>query len=68
MILCLVHHHHDIVGRLVIHQQLTVAIVDTTTRRILYLLEESIGVGTLLIVVTGYLERKEADDIDHHNE
>ena len=66
MVLGFVHHHHDIVSRLVIHQQLAVTVVDTATGRIFNFLEKGIGVGTLLIVVTGNLEHKQPDDVDHH--
>ena len=68
MVLGLVHHHHDVVGRLVVDHQLAVAFVDAPSCRILYLLEKGIGVGTLLIVIAGNLEHEEPDDVDHHNE
>ena len=66
MILRLIHHHHNVIGRLVIHQQLTVSIRNDTTRGIFYLLQEGIRVGTFLIVVACNLKRKETDDIDNH--
>ena len=68
MILRLIHHHHDVVGRLVKHQQLAVSVGDITTRRKVHLLQKGIRVGTLLIVVTGNLEGEETDDIDHHDD
>ena len=68
MILCLVHHHHNIVGRLVIHQQISVTVGDDPSRRIFYLLEKSIRVGTLLVVVARNLKHEKADDVDYHNQ
>ena len=67
-ILRLVHYHHDVISRLVIHQQLTITVVDAATRRILYLFQESVRVGTFLVVVTGNLKCKQTDDIDDHND
>ena len=68
MILCLIHHHHNVVGRLIEYQQFAVAVGDITTRREIHLLQEGIRVGALLIVITGNLERKETDDIDHYDD
>ena len=67
MVLCLVHHYHDIVCRLVINEQFTFTVVDNATRRIFNLLEEGIGVGILLVVVAHNLEGKEANDIDDND-
>ena len=67
MILGLVHHHHDIVRGLVVDHQLAVSVGDDTTRRELHLLEEGIRVGTLLVVITGDLKCKQADNIDDYN-
>ena len=67
-VLDLVHHHHDVVGGLVIHHQLAVPVEDGTTGGIFYLLEKSIGVGTLLVVVARNLEHEEADGVDYHDE
>ena len=64
----LVHDHHDIVGRLIVHQQLSVAISNDATARILNLLEESIGIGAFAVVVTHELEREQTDDVDRNNE
>ena len=63
----LVHHHHDVVGRLVVYHQLAVPIVDGSTRRELYLLEEGVTVGVLLIVVAHNLKRKETNHVYDHN-
>lgn len=38
----LVHHHHDVVRRLVVHEQTSVAVVDGSTRRIFNLLEKGV--------------------------
>ena len=68
MIFCLVHNNHDVIGRLIIHQQLTISVRNDPTGRIFYLLQKSIRVGTLLIVITGDLQGKETYDIDDHYE
>ena len=68
MVLSLVHHHHNIIGWLVIYQQLAITVVDTSTRGVLNLLQEGVRVGTLLVVVTGNLEHEETDDVDYHDE
>ena len=65
--LLLLHHHHQVVRRLVIHQQLSVSIVDGTTRRELYLLQEGVTVGILLVILAHNLEREEPDDVDYHD-
>ena len=51
----LVHHHHDVVGWLIEHQKLPVAVGDDTSGGEINLLEESVGVGTLLVVIAGNL-------------
>ena len=61
-------HHHDIVRRLVIDQQLTRTVSNDATSRVFYFPEEGIGVGTFLIVVAGDLEHEEPDDIDDHDQ
>ena len=66
--LLFVHHHHDVIGRLVVDQQIAVAIVDDTTRGIVYLLEESVTVGIALVVIAHQLQREEADDVYHDND
>ncbi len=63
----LVHHHHHVVGRLIIHQQLTITVVNGTTGRELNLLQEGITVGILLIVVAHNLKRKQTNDVNDHN-
>ena len=65
---CLVHHHHDVIRRLIKHHQLPMAIHDVTTRGVFDFLQEGIRVGTLFIVGTGNLECKQTDDIDDHNQ
>ena len=63
----LVHHHHDIVRRLVVHEQTSVAVVDGSARRIFNLLEKGVRVGVLLVVVAQQLQRKEPHDVDNDN-
>ncbi len=65
-VFCLVHDHHDIEGRLIIDKEFAVAVVDGATGGVFYLLEKSVGVGTLAIVVAHYLEDKEAHDVCEH--
>ena len=55
-VLRLVHHHHDIVGGLVEHQQLSVTVAYNPTGRKGHFLQESVRVSTLLIVVAGNLK------------
>ena len=68
MMLRLVDHHHDVVGRLVINHQFTIAGSNDAPRGIVYLLEESVGVGILLVVVAHQLESEQAYDINGDNE
>ena len=63
----LVHDHHDIVGMLVIYQQLTRPIGDHATRGILYLLGKGITVGILLIVITKNLKGKQTNQVDDYD-
>ena len=63
-----VHHHHDVVGRLIVHQQLAVTVSDDSARGVFYLFQKRIRVGTLLVVVAGYLQLKQTDDVYHHDE
>ncbi len=63
----LVHHHHDVVRRLVIDHQLAISIIDGTTRRELYLLEEGVTVGVFLIVIAHNLKRKETNHVYDHD-
>ena len=63
----LAHNHHHVVGRLVEHQQLAVAVIDKSARRILCLFEESVAIGILLVIVVKHLQRKETHDIDAGN-
>ena len=65
--LLLLHHHHDIIGRRIIHHQLAVSVVDSATRRKLYLLQEGIGIGILLIILTHNLKRKETNGVYDYN-
>ena len=49
-------------------QQLAVTVSDDTTRGVFYLFQKRIRVGTLLVVVAGYLQLKQTDDVYHHDE
>ena len=62
----LVHHHHDIIRRLIVDHQFAVSVKDGSTRGILYLFQKGVRVGTLLIVIARYLEHEQTDDIDDH--
>ena len=64
----LVHHDHDVVGRLIENQQLTVPVAYDATTGELHLLQESVGVGALAIVVAHDLKREQPDYIEHHYE
>ena len=69
MVFCLVHDDHDVVGGLVIDEELAIAVVHGTAGGVLYLLEKGVGIGTLAIVVAEYLQREETHDIyEHYNE
>ena len=59
--------HHHIVGRLVEHHQLTVAVVHQSSCRINCASQESVAIGYFFEVVVGYLEVEEADYVDYHN-
>ena len=63
----LVHHHHQVVTVLVIDHQFSVAVGNDATGGELDFLEESVRVGVLLVVVAHNLERKQPDDVNHHN-
>ena len=47
----LIHHHHDVVSRLVVHHEFAMAIGNDATRGIIYLFEEGVTVGILLIII-----------------
>ena len=64
----LVHHHHQVVRRLVEHQQLSLAVEHIATRGIFDFLQEGVRVGTLLIVVARDLKHEQTDDVDDHNQ
>ena len=57
-----------VVGGLVEHQQLAVAVVDGAARRILHLVEEGVVVGILLVFVRQNLQVEEADQVHQHDE
>ena len=63
MVLGLVHYDHDVIGRLVVYQQLAVAVADDAARGELHLLQEGIRVGILLVVIAHQLQGEEPDDI-----
>ena len=63
----LVHHYHNIIAGLVIHQQFPVTIVDYATGRIIYLLQKGIRVGTLTVVFAHHLKSEKAEDVDDND-
>ena len=65
--LFLIHHHHDIVSRLVIHHEFTRPVTDDAPGRILHFLQKSVTVGILLIIIAHHLQREQTDDIDDNN-
>ena len=66
--LCFAHHHHYVVGWLVEHEQLAIAIIDDTSSGVVNLLQKGIGVGTLTVVLAHHLEGEETQDIDNDNQ
>ena len=60
----LVHHHHNVVGILVVDQQLAVSVGYYAARRKLHLLQKGVAVGVFLVVVAHYLQREKAYDVD----
>ena len=67
-ILNFLHHHGHIVCRLVIDQQVSVAVIHHPTARILGFIEESIAVRILFIVLAHNLKRKKAYQENQHNQ
>ena len=68
MVAHLVDHHHDVVGRLVVDEQLSVAVGDDATRGKLHFLQEGVAVCTLLVVLTRNLQGEETYDIDRDDD
>ena len=66
MVASLIHHHHDVVGWLIIDKELAIAVVDKTPGRELYLLQKGVGIGTFSKIVAHYLEREKAHDVYEH--
>ena len=64
----LVHHHHDVVGRLVIDKQFAVTIAYNAPAGIFNSFEKGVRIGTLTVVVAHNLKREKAYDIHCHNE
>ena len=62
------HDNHDVVGGLVIHKQLSVAVANDTTGRELDTLQEGITIGIALEVVAHQLKREQANEIDDDDE
>ena len=62
-----VHDHHDVIGRLVIDQNLSVSVKNQPSGRILNLFPKGIGVGVLFVVVTPKLQREKSDQIDEND-
>ena len=61
-------HHHQVIGGLVIHDQLAVAVVDEPSRGVQGLLDESVAVGILLVGTVIDLQFKEPQDVDNRNQ
>ena len=58
-----VHHYHNIIGRLVVDEQFAVAVENQAARGVKYFFAESVGVGILLIVVAEQLQGEEAHKV-----
>ena len=61
--LLFLHHHHYVIGRLIVHQQFAVAVDYGTTGREKDMFEESIAVGILLEILAKQLQGEEPEDI-----
>ena len=57
------HHHHDVIGRLVVDEQLAVAVHDGATGRKLHPLEKGIRVGILFEILAHELQEKQPCNI-----
>ena len=53
-----VHDDHDVVGGLVVDEELSVSVGDDASRGVFNLLQERVGVGILLVVVAEQLQRE----------
>ena len=62
-----VHNNHDVVSRLIVNQQLAVAVIDDATRRVLHFLEKSVTIGIALVVIAQQLKRKEPHDVHQYH-
>ena len=67
-ILHLTHGHHEVVSRLVEHQQLSVTVVDITSRRVNDIIVESVVVGTRLVVGAEQLKESKTYDVGNDND
>ena len=64
----LVHNHHHVIGRLIVHQQLPVTVGDDTAGRILDTLQEGIAVSVLLEVIAQQLQHKQPYQVYQYDE
>ena len=60
-----VHHHHDVVSGLVVHEELALTVGYYAARGIFYFFEEGVTVGIFLVVVAHELQHEQANDIDN---
>ncbi len=61
-----VHHYHNVVGRLVVHEYTPLAIEDKSARGVLYVFAKGVGVGVFLVVLTPQLQGEEPHDVGQH--
>lgn len=61
-------YHHYVVSRLVVHDNLAVAVVDNASRRVNGLAKESVGVGVILIFIVGDLQTEQSHKVYDGND
>ena len=62
-VLHLAHDHHDVVGRLIIYQQLTITVIDDATSRENDVVEEGIVISTGFVFPVRELEKSQSCDV-----
>lgn len=60
--------HHYVISRLIVHDNLAVAVVDNASRRINGFAQERVRVGVILVFVVGYLQAEQPDKINDGND
>ena len=63
----LAHHHHDVISRLIVHQELPLTVAYGTTGRILHPMIESVAVGLHAKILAHKLQIQKSAHIDRHN-